>query len=709
MERVNLGYSIKNIPLANERSYKLQLVEKIEALIKKMRWKVILYKTQNENKDMKRETFGLKTANCPTQVKELIPFENDLIQMAKDIKFRRTRSEFQDRMKSDIQNIRNSEKTLTPADKTTNMYKLTKDQYAQLKQNAVTTKYKKANNNIKEKVDKTGMQFANKAGVLDRMPVNGTNSCFITLKDHKDNFTNNPTTRLINPAKNEIGRISKVILDKINVDLKNKLRVNQWKNTKSVIEWFKGISDKTAHTFTMFDIKDFYPSIKENLLKEAINFAKTHITLSKNDIEVIFHARKSLLFSNGDTWIKKEDGLFDVTMGAYDGAEVCELVGAFLLSLIGEKYEKKDIGLYRDDGLAVFKNTSGPMNERIKKDFVKIFKEKGLDIVILCNQKIVDYLDVTLNLNDGSFRPYRKPDNETNYIHKESDHPPNIIQQLPISVEERISSLSSSEQIFNQSKQYYQDALTKSGYNHVLKYKPAAEKRRRTRQRKIIWFNPPYSKVVVTNVGSKFLSLIQKHFPPHHKLRKLFNKNNVKISYGCMPNIGATINAHNKKILKESSILERGKCNCARKERCPLNGECLTKCLVYKAKINANLRNYSEKVYYGITKNTWKKRYAGHKSSFNNLKYQKDTELSKEVWGIRNKSGLYNLNWQIVSQHPDYNPVSKRCLLCLNEKLEILYHEGNNQLNKRSEIVSKCRHQRDHMLSKFRCELSDVR
>ena len=71
MERVNLGYSIKNIPLANEHSYKLQLIEKIEAVIKKMRWKVILYKAQNENenKDMKRETFGLKTTNSPTQVK----------------------------------------------------------------------------------------------------------------------------------------------------------------------------------------------------------------------------------------------------------------------------------------------------------------------------------------------------------------------------------------------------------------------------------------------------------------------------------------------------------------------------------------------------------------------------------------------------------------------------------------------------------------
>ena len=86
-----------------------------------------------------------------------------------------------------------------------------------------------------------------------------------------------------------------------------------------------------------------------------------------------------MLFDNQDTWIKRDGGLFDVTMGAYDGAEVCELVGTFLLSLIAEKYNKTDIGLYRDDGLAIFKHTSGPENERIKKDFQSIFRSKGLE------------------------------------------------------------------------------------------------------------------------------------------------------------------------------------------------------------------------------------------------------------------------------------------------------------------------------------------
>ena len=77
-------------------------------------------------------------------------------------------------------------------------------------------------------------------------------------------------------------------------------------------------------------------------------------------------------------------------------------------------------------------------------------------MTISCNLKVVDYLDVTLNLNDGSHKPYRKPNDETLYIHAKSNHPPNIIKQLPLSVEERLRELSSSRQIFEEAAVYYQ-------------------------------------------------------------------------------------------------------------------------------------------------------------------------------------------------------------------------------------------------------------
>ena len=110
------------------------------------------------------------------------------------------------------------------------------------------------------------------------------------------NFLNHPTTRLIHPAKNEIGRINKQILDQINSKLCEILKVNEWKNTASVINWFKKIESKSSHQFLMFDIKDFYPSIKEGLLIEALEFAKQHVTIKSKDRETIFHARKSLLY-----------------------------------------------------------------------------------------------------------------------------------------------------------------------------------------------------------------------------------------------------------------------------------------------------------------------------------------------------------------------------------------------------------------------------
>ena len=113
--------------------------------------------------------------------------------------------------------------------------------------------------------------------------------------------------------------------------------------------------------------------------------------------------------------MKKQSGLFDVTMGA----EVCELVGTYMLALISEKYNKKDFGLYRDDGLGVVKNKSGPETEKIKKNIQKIFKENKLDIVIKCNMKLVNYLDVTLNLNNSNYKPYHKPDSEILFIHKD--------------------------------------------------------------------------------------------------------------------------------------------------------------------------------------------------------------------------------------------------------------------------------------------------
>ena len=175
----------------------------------------------------------------------------------------------------------------------------------------------------------------------------------------------------------------------------------------------------------MFDIKDFYPSIKEKLLWEAIRFAKLYISITNKDIEAIFHARKSLLYYNDEPWVKKGESNFDVSMGAYDGAEVCELIGIFMLSLLSKHINKNHIGLYRDDGFAILKNTSGPEAEKLKKKLQKLFKEKDLDIIIQCNLKITNYLDITLNLKRWFIPPLQKTQRR-NQLYSHQFRPPAI-------------------------------------------------------------------------------------------------------------------------------------------------------------------------------------------------------------------------------------------------------------------------------------------
>ena len=199
-------------------------------------------------------------------------------------------------------------------------------------------------------------------------------------------------------------------------------------------------------------------------------------------------------------------------MGAYDAAKGCEFIGIFLLNLLGQQYDTKNIGLYRDDVLSIFKDCSGPQMEKIKKRLQKVFKNNGLDVIIECTMKIVNNLDVTFNLNDGTYRPYQKPDNIIQYIHVESNHPPNIIKQIPKTIQNRLSQLSSNEEIFNESAPFYEDILHQSGYQQKLKCNPVNAKthNKRNHKRNVIWFNPLFSKSVSTKTGKYLLNLLDR-------------------------------------------------------------------------------------------------------------------------------------------------------------------------------------------------------
>ena len=228
------------------------------------------------------------------------------------------------------------------------------------------------------------------------------------------------------------------------------------------------------------------------------------------------HSLKALLFNKNDVWVKKDNTDFDVTVGSYDGAEVCELVRLYILDILTKEYGNDKIGFYRADGLGCFRNLSGPQSEKFKKKLCKIFKQSGLSITVEYNLKSTDFLDVTFDLGIDKYYLCRKGNNQLLYINKQSNHPPTFIKQIPSMVNRIISDISCNKGYVDKAAPGYNNALKFSGLNENIQFRSATPPRR-NRNRKIIWFNPPYIVNVKTNIGRIFLRLIDKHFPQHNK------------------------------------------------------------------------------------------------------------------------------------------------------------------------------------------------
>ena len=203
-------------------------------------------------------------------------------------------------------------------------YEMSPDQYKKLLRDTITKSCKTCNDEVVyDEINEELRDICKHFSIGNRINTMTTKDAFITIKDHKEDFQSNLKCRLINPTKSNLGKISKVILDEINDKIRAKLNSNQWKNSQTVIEWFKNINEKSNHTFVSFDIVEFYPSITEELLDRVIEWAKSITRISNEYISIIKHARKSLLFSGETPWVKRSGGtMFDLTMGSYDGAEV---------------------------------------------------------------------------------------------------------------------------------------------------------------------------------------------------------------------------------------------------------------------------------------------------------------------------------------------------------------------------------------------------
>ena len=179
-----------------------------------------------------------------------------------------------------------------------------------------------------------------------------------------------------------------------------------------------------------------------------------------------------MLFKDNEAWVKKNgDPSFDVTMGSFDGAEICEMVGLYILHVLNNMYGPNTLGLYRDDGLACFTNVSGPESDRIRKNIISVFKEKfGLSITISINVRSVNFLDVTFDLSTNSYGLFHKPNDSPVYISAMSNHPPSVIKALPSNIAKRISNISSNKEIFTTAAPYYNNALSRSGYKEKKWY-----------------------------------------------------------------------------------------------------------------------------------------------------------------------------------------------------------------------------------------------
>ena len=195
-----------------------------------------------------------------------------------------------------------------------------------------------------------------------------------------ENFPNNFKCRLINPAKSQIGIVSKQISEKINNTIRLQSSFNEWRNTSSITSWFRSIPNKSERKFLKFYTVDFYPTNSEHILRADIIFVKSYVDIKDSVIYTILHSRKSLLFTTDSVWIIHSGSMFDVTTESYDGAKIRELLGLFLLDKPSSTIHAENIGLSPDDDLAIIREPPG----------LETYQEKG---TVLKSRPIPPYSD----------------------------------------------------------------------------------------------------------------------------------------------------------------------------------------------------------------------------------------------------------------------------------------------------------------------------
>ena len=727
MEQVNLGYSLKDIPLSDDKTHLQILIQSWEKTFKAMKWKVLKTFNPEAFKNDKKEKFGFPTTrpapipkpDCPAS-KPMLNFQRGMVELIKNVEFNKQSNEHQERLKKDISKISKESRMYISADKTSNLYLVKPERYKELLKKNVHKDYKKSSESTVLNDEKADLKMARKLEIDDRVHRTAKRDSFVTLKDHKPSFRSNPQCRLLNPTKPELGKVSKKILDKINLGLRSVTKLKQWRRTKETRDWFIGLRQKHTLTFLKFDVEAMYPSISEELLSNALEWARTLVEVTEEEVEVINTTKKALLYSEGQPWTKRGEQAFDIPMGSFDGAECCEAVGLYLLHLLQET--GVDLGLYRDDLLGVTKLKGRPL-DRMRQRIQAIFEENGLKVIGTVGLEATDFLDIFLDLRAGTYRSFVKEGDLPIYVHSQSNHPPSVLKNIGPGVNKRLSMLNANQELFDQAVPVYQEALRRSKHSHQMEfskepYRPAssgislqeptpAQPAKRRRRRDIIYWNPPYSMNVKTNIGARFLNLIDQCFPRGSLMGKVFNRSNLKLSYRTCPNMKQVLAKHNKMVLAASEPKEEVRtCDCPKATReagtCPLQGHCLDKNIVYQATV-AEIKPNGEQVvenYVGCCATMWKERYRNHNKSFNHRKYKGETILSTHIWDIKDRGSNYTLSWKILDRGSPFTPVTRVCMLCTKEKFYIIRRPELSSLNSRQEVGSHCAHIAMSLLSK---------
>ena len=309
-----------------------------------------------------------------------------------------------------------------------------------------------------------------------------------------------------------------------------------------------------------------------------------------------------------------------------------------------------------------------------------------------------------MDIIDGTYKPFLKPGNNPVYVNVGSNHPLSVLRAIPSGVNKRLNCLSSDEKVFNEIIGPFQTALNEAGHNFKLFFDPElkSNKNKKSRKRNITWFNPPYCRSIKTDIGKQFNRIVSETFPPSHKLRKIFNCNQVKMSYLCLPNIGAKIlKDSNKKFFGASNNNMDNNKDCVghrKGAQCPVvNNICNRKDNVYLAEVRTGSKLYN---YIGISAPPLRLRVATHLQSLKTENNQ--TELSNKCKDIAEKGGRYELTFKLLENKASYTPEAKICQLCNAEKFQIIFSNLENLINSKKEITSTCRHRSKFKLCNFK-------